>query len=453
MHHRTAIFALALLWACGGDDNSSSTGTSSTYWVLNVHGTDVSSMSTAGDAQAAILLAVVTRGAADFGGGTAIGGADAASYGLVVAKYSSARAHQWSHAYTGGAGAGTIVRLAADPTGDVVVLVSGLEGPIDFGQGPLEGNAVLRLTPSGDVRWSRALGTAERAVVAHDVAVDPDGDVLVVGAARELVDENGAALPAPGAEKLWAVKLAVTDGATVFESAIASANGEARAARLGAGPTGDLFVTGTFTGTLLLNASLDGTASTTPSLFVGRLRAEDGAAAWGKRFAPRGEPLAPALAVDGSGDLALSGMFEDPGDATDDNDPAQAIVVKLNGRDGTRAWRTVFAGQGTVRPGEIAFTRLGAVVAAGEFRGLANFGTASIAGPPNKDGMYLTRSDGTNGAVGWTKWASASQGGDATVADVEALADDAIIGSGTFATAAPVGETPRHEIFVLRIIP
>lgn len=121
---------------------------------------------------------------------------------VFVAKYDPAGNLLWAKRM-GGSEQDLGLAIDLDPSGNV--LVSGrFSGTVDFDPGPgsttLSGGLgppdifVLKLTNSGDFQWVRQIGSPNTGTRVYDVACDPAGDVVLVGAVQGSVDLD----PGPG---------------------------------------------------------------------------------------------------------------------------------------------------------------------------------------------------------------------------------------------------------------
>jgi hypothetical protein len=150
------------------------------------------------DAAGDIVLTGVFQGSIDLGGGPLVG--DPSAYSIYVAKLDPSGHHLWSHAYPGGrdfvSGGGLpFATVAVAPSGNVI-LGGDFTGTVDFGAGPVSAATgfgdgfVVAFDPDGSPLWSVHYGDPPlsptspdppRPYVVESVAVDPAGDVLVLG--------------------------------------------------------------------------------------------------------------------------------------------------------------------------------------------------------------------------------------------------------------------------------
>ncbi|MBW2736439.1 MAG: hypothetical protein JRH20_28975, partial [Deltaproteobacteria bacterium] len=247
--------------------------------------------------------------AVDFGAGAlmSIGGRDS-----IMVKYDSEGVHLLSKQ----SGAlGSIVNcngLAVDSAGNIT-FAGEFSGTVDFGGGPLTSAGtgdvyVASYAPSGAHRWSRRFG-GTLLDYATAVAADPSGNVTVTGRFRETVDfgDSSPVTAVAGSPDCFVVSYDVNGayrwsrhfGGALYDNSMAVA----------ADQNGDVTVTGYFQD----SADLGGGVLTSAGLedvFVARYDSS-GAHLWSKRFGAAESDVGQGVAVDGSGNVTLTGYFEE----------------------------------------------------------------------------------------------------------------------------------------------
>lgn len=200
--------------------------------------------------------------------------------------------------------------------------------------------------------------------------------------------------------------------------------------------TGTVYTANTFSGTLVVNPGSQQTslASTQTDVLVTRYDA-NGGFTWGNRFAGTGAETVGDLAVSGTGDLYLTGSFTgttdfDPGTGTTPLTSVgqDAYVVRLNS-NGTLVWARQFGGSDADRGTAIAIGSNGSLYAAGTFQGSADFdpgsATTTLTSAGSSDAFIVRLT--TVGAYSW----AGQQGG----ASSDTLADVAVDARGNLYTA------------------
>ncbi len=148
------------------------------------------------DGQGNVIVTGDIAGKVDFGGGelTSAGATD-----VLLLKLDPTGAHVYSKLF-GNASAQTAGRVAVDAVGNIV-LTGSAAGKVDFGGGMLTAAAgtdifVAKLTSGGVHLWSKLYGAAGNQD-GRDIAVDPNGAVLVAGTSRPAPISAAACSPAP----------------------------------------------------------------------------------------------------------------------------------------------------------------------------------------------------------------------------------------------------------------
>src|SRR5207249_2825592 len=187
----------------------------------------------------------------------------------------------------------------------------------DFGGGPLTSVSsadifVAKYTPTGAHLWSRRCGGAGAANAAYGVAVDGSGNVFMTGYFKGTVSFGGATFTSSlGGLDVFVAKYAAADGSHLW-----SKNFPSGANELGAGiavdGSGNVVITGWFDGYI----NFGGPPTVLGSLggrnvFVTKLSGSDGSHIWSFLVGNGGDQAANAVAVDRSGDVVLTGYFMD----------------------------------------------------------------------------------------------------------------------------------------------
>ncbi len=196
-------------------------------WAARFGGPDVDQPhDLALDAKGSILLAGHFTSSIDFGGGALM---SAGKADVFVAKLDAKGAHVWSRRF-GGADIDLANGIAA--AGTDAVIVGRFSGPIDFGvkaftpkNAPFSDLFVVRLGDKGQAIWARAFGGPQHDE-AHDVAVDVDGKVVVVGSMSGSIDFGAAGvLVSAGNTDAFVLKLA-PDGTSTWAKRFGDADAD-----------------------------------------------------------------------------------------------------------------------------------------------------------------------------------------------------------------------------------
>ena len=258
------------------------------------------------DPQGNVTLLADGFGTVDFGAG---GLTSAGDYDMFVARFDPGGNLFWAKRF-GGAGGDVGQGVAADAAGNIV-LIGKSDGAIDFGGGALAGAGALdaviaKLDPLGSLLWAKRWGDGANQFGA-DVAVNAQNEVLVTGGFEGSIDLGGGALAAVGSVDMYTGKL-TAGGAHLWSERFGAVGASPSALGIAAGTAGDAFVVGQLSGTLDFGGGAL-TAVGGSDAFVVRL-GSNGAHAWSKRFGAGGNQYAAGAAVDGLGQLLVTGYFE-----------------------------------------------------------------------------------------------------------------------------------------------
>ena len=259
--------------------------------------------SVAVDPSGNVFLAGSFGGAMNFGGGrlTSAGG-----YDIFLTKFNPNGAHVWSKRFGDIDGYQEAWSVAIAPSGDVVV-VGYFRGTVDFGGGPLvsaggEDIFVAKFNPSGAHVWSRRYGDADWQV-ARSVAVNAIGQVILTGEFYGQVDFGGGALVSAGSGDIFIAKLN-SSGTYLWSRRFGDANWQ-EAWGVAIDPSQNMFLTGDFDGTL--NFGTGSLVSEGGDIFLAKFTPTG--VQWSRRFGDRDYQHAQSLAADPSGNLYLTGYF------------------------------------------------------------------------------------------------------------------------------------------------
>ncbi len=200
--------------------------------------------------------------------------------------------------------------LVVSPTGDLTI-AGILEGPVDFGGGPVankrQDGFAARFDKDGNHVWSRVLGGPGSDAL-QALAAGPGGDVWLAGIYREGVDVGTGPLPYAEGDKdnAWVVRLG-PDGATKWARGFSNPGDDA-ASNIAVDAAGNAAVTFAYQG-----PSFDfgaGPQKSGGSYEMGlALLDPSGKTTWGKSYGTVSPDAAFAAAFDNKGGLFVSGLF------------------------------------------------------------------------------------------------------------------------------------------------
>ena len=250
-----------------------------------------------------VIVLGTLNGDVDLGKGTlsSAGGGD-----LLLAAFDPARAAVWNRRF-GDAQAQGGGSLALDGAGNIAVATT-FRGEIDFGMGALASAGggdvgVCKLDADGRALWSKRFGDVN-GQSAIDVAVDSSGRVVVAAASDLPFDLGGGTAPGTSGGSSLAV-LDPASGDVIWSKAWPGVS----VVDLAVQSSGDVVVAGSFTEPIDLGGGTHPNAGHT-DIFVAAFSAT-GSYRWSRLFGGSGSELVAALDVDPSGNLILTGSFND----------------------------------------------------------------------------------------------------------------------------------------------
>lgn len=286
--------------------------------------------------------------------------------------------------------------VAAAPNGDV--LVTGSFG----GQMQMDGVSlsasgtrsvfVARLTSSGDVVWAKGFAGASL-FDDQAVAVDANGNVLLVGGFFGSIDFGGGPLASAGNEDMYLAKLDA-NGNHLWSKRFGDGGPQPRyAVRVGADAAGNVLLATSYTGTVDLGGGPLAASGGGPDLLVAKLDA-NGNHLWSKRFgdaeAQFGEGW--ALAVTAAGDIVVGGDFDGKldlgGGLLVSGSIADAFLARFTG-DGAHVWSKAFKAGTYALPRAVAVDKDGGVFFTGYFTGSLDLGGGTMQAPGVGKDVFL----------------------------------------------------------------
>lgn len=238
--------------------------------------------------------------------------------------------------------------MAVDPKGDLI-LVGRLLGTVSFGDVALQATGidgsmyVVKLDKTGKVVWGKTFGDAATTSVYGRVAVDVQGDVVLAGYFEGSLSFGGDVLTDNDTD-IFVAKLS-RDGEHVWSRAYGAAAPQ-RIVDLATDSSGNVLLFGEYYGTFNMGA-LGLAYAGESDVFVAKL-AGFGAVLWAKNFGDSQIQSAGAIAVDATDNPVIvginSGTINFGGkDLTDGSLPVPDVfLAKLKGTGGTETWSEQF---------------------------------------------------------------------------------------------------------------
>lgn len=330
------------------------------------------------DPSGAAIMTGFYQGTIDFGGAplAATGISD-----VFIAKLDGDGKHVWSRR-AGGTGDDRAWSLAVDSDGNVVV-VGFFGGTIGFGGTPLVSAGswdvfVVKLDPAGNTLWSKRFGDAQQQE-AHSVAIDASGNIVVAGMFWGAVDFGGGPLTSAGATDMFVVKLDSAGNHSWSKSFGNTVNQNATNVAVSA--SGDVYVTGTCAGAIDFGAG--------PVAAIGDSDAfllsldSTGGHRWSKRWgAGNAYQGGSSVAVDSSNDVVVAGYCQGSIDFGTGTLPGHGgldvFVAKLD-TSGTPIFTRRFGSSVNEAPSRISTDASKNILLTGYYEGPVDFGGGPIA--------------------------------------------------------------------------
>jgi hypothetical protein len=287
------------------------------------------------------------------------------------------------------------------------VLVTGrFRGTVDFGGGPRTSSGGFDIFVAkfsgvdGSHLWSKRFGSTG-SDHGDGVAADSSGNVLLTGFFYGTVDFGGGPRTSTGSSDIFVVKLSGGDGSHVWSTAFGSINHD-QARGIAVDGSGNVLVTGF--------QSTGGTGA--EDIFVGKLSGTNGAHLWSSTFGSINSDEARDIAVDGSGNVLVTGLFcrfstttctvDFGGGGLTSAGSDDIFVAKFSGPDGSHVWSKRFGSTGSDQGSEVAVDSGGNVAVTGLFDGTVDFGGGGLTSAGSGD-IFVADFSGVDGSHLWSR--------------------------------------------------
>ncbi len=334
----------------------------------------------------------------------------------------------WLH-QAGGAGDDFGTGVAVDGSGNVWV-TGFFAGDAAFGGTTLTGVGgndafVAKYDVNGKALWARSAG-GTLSDFGTALAVDGSGDVVVTGSFHGDAMFGTTMLTSAGVYDVFVAKYDAA-GTLLWARSVGGTNDD-----IGYGvaidKSGNIAVTGYFVDVAVFGGTTL-TSAGSGDMFVAKFSA-GGTLLWAHSAGGATEDYGNGVAVDGSGNVAVTGAFA--GDATFGTTTLSAagvndIFTAKYDAGGTLLWVRPAGGTGNDYGNHVAVDRSGHVVVAGTFQGSAMFGTTTITSAGGDD-MFVARYD-AGGTLQWVRSAGGANTEYATSAAVDGSGNVVVTGS------------------------
>ncbi len=413
-----------------------------------------SGQSIAVDSADAVVLAGRFYASVDFGAGPL---SSAGNEDGFLAKLDAEGNHQWSKRF-GGPGDQIATSVAVD--GENAALVAGVfSGSIDFGGGAITSKGgfdvfLAKFDAIGNFLWSKRFGDASDQI-ADGVAVDGLGNVIVAGHFYGAMDFGGGALIGISGENTFFAKLD-TNGSHVWSKSFHGTSDQVLGG-VAVNGVGEVFGTGRFFGSADFGGGPLVSTGGADAFLVKLSTAGDHL--WSKRLGGADDQAGSSIAVDGSGNVVLTGSFDGSvslgGNAPLVSMGSTDIFVAKYDANGTYAWGERFGDAGS-QPGTfVTVDKNGNVLVTGFYASAINFGDGPHASAGSYD-IFLAKLD-ANGSNVWGKSFGNKNAQEAYGIAVDssgnALITGAMAGMVDFGNGSPLTSAGGVDIFVAKFTP
>ncbi len=277
-------------------------------WAVKAGGSGADrGLSIDADAQGNCYVSGFFNGTATFGTQTIV---SSGAQDVFVAKYNTSGVLQWVFS-AGGAQADIGNGVSVDNSGNVYVTGEFL-GTATFGTSTLASQAnsidvfTMKLDGNGNFTWVE-LGTGSQTNRGIDVATDNSGNVYVIGQFSDTITFD-VQHPNTGFNAIFVIKYNTSGQEQWFRRISGGASNFGTA--IEASGNGTVYLTGDFTGTLTFFGSTNNTLTNpyTNKVFVASY-ATGGNFSWAEAAGSDGLLNSRAIAIDGSGNVAIGGEF------------------------------------------------------------------------------------------------------------------------------------------------
>lgn len=275
-------------------------------WVQQAGGTQADdSRSMSVDGSGNIYLTGPINGNVNFGGNTYIGTGNS----IFTAKYNTNGVFQWFRRSTPGTGEILVVRnIAADPSGKVTI-VGHFTGNTAFGLTTLTSAGgldafVAQYDAAGNLLWAKRMGGVENDI-AHDIAIDSENNVIVLGYFQATLNINSNTLISAGEYDVFIVKFSSTGVLGWITRDGGTKNEEVQAIAVDA--EDNIYISGDFEKPSTFGSTiLSGKGGAT--IFLAKYT-KNGDFVWAKELGGEGQQSIVKIAADTKGNLYGVGYF------------------------------------------------------------------------------------------------------------------------------------------------
>jgi len=408
------------------------------------------------DGSGNVLVGGSFTGTVDLGGGAlSSGGMDDA----FLAKYLADGTPVWSRRM-GGTGNDGVTGIAVDRSGNAFV-TGYFQNAVDFGGGALSSAGlndifVAKYSATNGFLWAKRFGSTGDDE-GFGVAVDGNGDVLVTGVYTTSVNFGGSTLSSFGGGRgAFIVKLGGSDGHHIWSQRLLSLS-ESFGFGVAVDSAGNAYDVGSFIGDVMFKG-IRYTNAGDQDVFLAKYAAADGAETWIDHFGGPNTDMGTGVAVDAGNNLVVTGQFNgsvDFGGGTYTSVNNDVFVAKYAGSSGAYIWSKHVTGPGWENATGVAVDSTGNIAVTGNFDNAIDFGGGALSTVGSGD-IFVAKLSGASGAQLWARrfGGSTNDSGNAVAID----GSGNVVTTGSFGATVDFGGGPLTsaggaDIFVVDLTP
>ena len=311
--------------------------------------------------------------------------------------------HLWSQSH-GGNGTDVAWSVATDAAGNVFITGFCWDGAnfggIDLNTGGSYSVFVAKYNAAGVHQWSRAFFSTINGT-GNAIKVDGAGNVIVTGHFTGTIDFGGGPLVSAGADDIFLVKLN-TDGVHQWSQRFGAA-GDDYGLALAIDGSNNVFLAGYFNN-IVNFGGVNYASAGLSDMFLAKYNS-GGTHQWSRRFGGPANDAARGLAVDGSGNVFMTGTYlgstDFGGGFLVPAGGVEIVLAKYSGVAGAHQWSKRFGSTTDDYGTSVAVNAAGHVFVTGWFSGTMNMGGANLPNIGLTD-VFLARFDGA-GTHQWSQ--------------------------------------------------
>jgi hypothetical protein len=225
--------------------------------------------------------------------------------------------------------------------------------------------------------WSQRFGGATYSDEGRSVAVDASGNIFVTGTFQGTVDFGGGNRVSAGGTDIFLAKYG-PDGTHLWSLRFGS-TGDDEGNAVAVDGSGNVFVTGTFRGTVNFGG-FDQTSYGLLDVFLAKFTT-DGTHLWSRHYGGTDDDICRSVAVDGSGNVYITGYYEGTatfgGSNIASNGGTDIFLAKYT-NNSTYQWTGHFGGAGNDFGESVTTDDLNYIYTTGSFSQTVNFGDGDV---------------------------------------------------------------------------